>query len=182
VKLEDAPAVERVVRECSIELVAGPGGRPVVTLDGEDVSDAIRRADVTALSSPVSALPGVRRILVAKQQALASDRDVVMEGRDIGTVVLPDAEVKVFLTATIEERARRRAGELASRGESADASAIAAGIAERDARDSSRAESPLCQAPGCTVIVSDDMGIAEVVERVVALTRGVARTRRTSRR
>ena len=135
-----------------------------VTLDGRDVTADVRAPEVTEAASHVAADPAVRQALVAKQRELLSHGDWVAEGRDIGTVVAPDAELKVFLTASPQERARRRAGELG-----ADESTVLADQALRDQRDRTREHSPLAAAPGSVELDTTGMDADEVVRRVVEL-------------
>jgi cytidylate kinase len=135
-----------------------------VILDGRDVTDLIRTPDVSEGASRAAALPEVRTAMVAEQRRMMTGGDWVAEGRDIGTVVAPDAEVKVFLDASPEERARRRATELG-----ADASTVLAEQAIRDERDRSREHSPLEPAPGALVLDTTGLSLSEVVARVVAL-------------
>lgn len=151
-----------------LELVpAGDGTR--VLLDGEDVSAAIRTPELSALSSAVSALSEVRRVLVALQRSLGEAGGGVMEGRDIGTVVFPDADLKVFLTAAPGERARRRWVELERRGPAPPLDEVRAEQEARDARDSSRADSPLKVADGAVVVDTTGLEPPEVVELLAAL-------------
>lgn len=152
--------------EIRFELV---DGEQRVILDGQDVTDSIRTPDATRLSSPVSTIRGVRKRLVDLQRKMGEVGGVVMEGRDIGTVVFPDAEVKIFLTASITERARRRTEQLRQLGMEADQEQIAADIRDRDLRDSSRAHAPLTQAPDAHLIESDNMSIEEVVDAILAI-------------
>ena len=140
-------------------------------VDGEDVEGPIRTPEVGNLSSPVSAIPEVRRHLVAAQRGMAAGGGVVMEGRDIGTVVLPGAEVKVFLTASEEERARRRQSQLAEQGVERSLEQILAEQRERDERDSTRAVAPLCQAPDARRLVTDGMEKEEVVALIAGWVR-----------
>jgi cytidylate kinase len=135
-------------------------------LDGRDVSEAIRTAEVSEAASRVAADPGVREALVSKQRELIANGDWVAEGRDIGTVVAPEAELKVYLTADPAERARRRAAELGG-----EQTIVMAEQALRDERDSTRAHSPLKAAPGAVVLDTTGMGIEQVVERVAELAR-----------
>jgi len=137
--------------------------------DGEDVTEAIRTPEATRLSSPVSAIRGVRNRLVELQRKMGECGGIVMEGRDIGTVVFPNAEIKVFLTASAEERARRRTEELRQKGIEADMSRIAADIAERDLRDSSRVHAPLKQAPDAVLIETDNMTAEQVADAIIEL-------------
>ncbi len=132
-------------------------------VDGEDVEAAIRTPEVGNLSSPVSAIPEVREHLVAAQRRMAARGGVVMEGRDIGTVVLPDADLKVFLTATAGERARRRWVQLQEQGIIEDYEQVLRDQIKRDQRDSSRAVAPLCKAEDARELASDDLSPEEIV-------------------
>jgi CMP/dCMP kinase len=145
------------------------GGIPHTFLDGRDVSERIRAADVSEAASRVAADPGVREALVAQQRALIDAGDWVAEGRDIGTVVAPGAELKVYLTASAEERARRRAAELG-----ADPATVLAEQSMRDERDSTRSHSPLQAAPGALTLDTTGMGAEQVVARIAALARDAA--------
>lgn len=141
-----------------------------ITLDGTDVTQAIRRRDVTAKVSIVSAHPQVRRALLDLQRRAAADADVVMEGRDIGTKVLPAATVKVFLTATLDERTERRGREL-DIGDPAALEELKKSIVTRDRHDASRAESPLAQASDAVQIDTTGRAIEDVTAEIVALVR-----------
>ena len=149
-----------VARQVRIEL----GSR--VLLDGRDVSEEIRTPEVTRRSSQVAADPGVREALVDKQREIMAAGDYVAEGRDIGTVVAPEAEVKVFLTASAQERARRRAAELGGELEEVLADQLA-----RDERDRTRAHSPLVAAPGAVELDTTGLTVDEVVDRIAQLVR-----------
>lgn len=173
----DADAVADVARAASIELVASESGQRVLA-NGDDVTEQIRTAEVERAVSPVSAVPAVREVMVAHQRALGERGDVVAEGRDIGTVVFPDADVKVFLTASPEARARRRAvqrcgGDLASdpaaSADTAQERRILADLVERDRYDSSREASPLRPADDAVLVDSSDLAFDQVVERIVSL-------------
>jgi cytidylate kinase len=135
-----------------------------VVANGEDVTEAIRTPEVSEAASRVATDPSVREALVRKQRELLSDGDWVAEGRDIGTVVAPDADVKVFLTASPEERARRRAAELGT-----DADTVMRDQALRDAQDMDREHSPLKRAPGAALLDTSGLSVDEVVQRVVEL-------------
>jgi cytidylate kinase len=135
-----------------------------VMANGEDVTEAIRTPEVSEAASRVATDPSVREALVRKQRELLSDGDWVVEGRDIGTVVAPDADVKVFLTASPEERARRRAAELGT-----DADTVMRDQALRDAQDMDREHSPLKRAPGAALLDTSGLSVDEVVQRVVEL-------------
>lgn len=154
-----------LAREATIELSGKPSGGPGrVLLDGRDVSGEIRAPEVSEEASRVAADIGVRDALVAKQRELIAQGDWVVEGRDIGTVVAPDATLKIFLTADARERARRRAAELG-----ADAELVLAEQAMRDERDSTREHSPLQPAPGAVTLDTSGLAIEEVVRRIAAL-------------
>ena len=146
-------------------------GEQVVLLNGENVNAYLRTEAVGNMASVSSVVPEVRKKLVELQQKLARETDVVMDGRDIGTVVLPDADVKVYLTASVETRARRRFLELQEKGEPADLAKIVADIEDRDYRDMHRDISPLRQAEDATLVDSSDMTIDQVVERILELCR-----------
>jgi cytidylate kinase len=151
-----------------IDFVEGPDGVRTCA-DGHDLSEAIRTVDAAQLASKVSVVPEVRQRLVAQQRAMAAAGGVVMEGRDIGTVVCPDAPVKVFLDASVAERAQRRAGELRRDATAADVARIEKEITERDARDRTRAHSPLRPATDAVVVDTTDKTIDEVVDLLRAL-------------
>jgi len=140
-------------------------------MDGEDVSEEIRGAAVTHAVSPVSAVSGVRRALVRQQQAMAGQGGVVMDGRDIGTVVLPRAELKVFLEADVDERIRRRRLEFAAKGFSPEVAEVRRQIEERDFIDSNRADSPLQAAPDAVRFDTTGLSIDEVLAKLLVLAR-----------
>jgi len=152
-----------------IRLLPQPGGGNRVMVDGMDVTDQIRTQGIGQLASQFSEIAAVRQRMVAMQQEMAREGGVVMEGRDIQTVVLPGAEVKIFLTASAEERAKRRHLELAERGVSARYEDILAEIKQRDERDSNREHSPLKPAPDAVWVNTDGLSIEQVVERVLAI-------------
>ena len=144
-------------------------GEQVVLLGGENVNPYLRTGEVSAMASKSSAVPQVRTRLVQLQQELAAAQNVVMDGRDIGTVVLPDARVKIYLTASVEVRARRRFLEMQEKGEPADFDQIAAEIAERDHRDMTREVSPLRQADDAVLVDTSDMTIDQVTQRILEI-------------
>lgn len=136
-------------------------GRPDTYLNGENVEKEIRTMAVADRVSPVAALGFVREDLVAKQQAMGKEKGVIMDGRDIGTTVFPDAELKIFVTASAEVRARRRVEELEAKGQSVSYEEVLENIRKRDHQDSTRAVSPLRQAPDAVVLDNSRMSIAE---------------------
>ena len=140
-----------------------------VLLNGENITGYLRTEQVGNMASATSIYPAVRTKLVALQQKLAKTTDVIMDGRDIGTCVLPNAQVKIYLTASVETRANRRYKELIEKGETADLSKIAADIEERDYRDMHREMSPLRQAEDAILVDSSDMNIDEVVAAIRAI-------------
>ena len=164
----DAPSIEEACKIADIS-IEYRDGEQVVLLNGENVNAYLRTEEVGNMASVTSVNAKVREKLVELQQKLAKTKDVVMDGRDIGTVVLPNAEIKVYLTASSLVRAQRRALELEAKGESADLSKIEADIIERDNRDMTRAISPLKQAEDATLIDSSYMTIDEVVEAILNL-------------
>jgi cytidylate kinase len=169
VPLDDERALSELARRTAVELSAGGHG---VRLDGRDVTAAIRTRDVSAAASRVSAHPQVRRQMVARQQELGRAGGVVLDGRDIGTAVFPDADVKFYVDADARRRAVRRQEELAAAGTIADVEAIEDEIRARDHADSTRVDSPLTRAPDAVVIDSSDLGVEAVVERMLAVIAG----------
>ncbi|WP_417144179.1 (d)CMP kinase [Raoultibacter massiliensis] len=169
VALDDAEALGAIAREKEISFghVAGDPAPKRVFVDGTEVTDAIRTADIDKAVSPVSAAKPVREALVAQQQRIGNAGDYVVEGRDIGTVVFPEAEVKVFLTASDEERAHRRVRQNVDRGVgSIDYDEVLADLKRRDEHDSSRETSPLRPADDAVHIDSTESYIEDVIERI----------------
>ena len=142
-----------------------------VYLNGKDISSRLRNEEVGNMASVTSAIPEVRKKLLELQQNLAKTQNVIMDGRDIGTCVLPHADVKVYLTASVETRAKRRYQELREKGEDCNLEEIAHDIEERDRRDMTREIAPLKQAEDAVLVDSSDMTIAEVVKTIVDLCR-----------
>ena len=162
----DRHRMEQLALAADIKLAQGK-----ILLNGEDVSEAIRAPDVANGASRVAVLPGVRRALVAKQRAIGERSSAVMEGRDIGTVVFPDADVKIFLDARPEERVRRRLVEERAKGAATDEQALAKEMDERDRRDSTRADAPLTQAEDAIYLDSTALNIDEVEEAILKIIR-----------
>ncbi len=174
VPLTDSTSAEMVVARSRIELRWTSEGTRV-WLDGEEVTAEIRRPEAAQAASRVSTIPGVRAILVARQREFAAAGGVVMEGRDIGTVVLPDADLKIFLTASADVRARRRADELAARGETVNFDEMKREVVARDQRDTGRAASPLAAAPDAVIVDTTAMEAEEVARLIVLLARETER-------
>jgi len=168
---DDPERVVQLLQTTDIQLKPRPDGVNQIVVDGDDVTNEIRSPDISQLASKLSAIPPVRRRMVALQQDTAREGGVVMEGRDIQTVVLPESEVKIFLTASPEERARRRWAELRQRGLEANLADVLAEIQARDRRDSAREDSPLKPAPDAVHLNTDGLTIEQVVARVLDLVR-----------
>ena len=160
--------IDRRCQEADIS-IGYVDGKQIVYLNGENVNGLIRTEEVGNMASASSPNPNVRRKLVELQQKLASDKDVVMDGRDIGTCVLPDAQVKVYLTADSRVRAERRYKELEEKGIACSLDEIERDIVERDHQDMTREISPLMQAPDAVLVDSSDMTIEEAADAVIAL-------------
>lgn len=166
VDMSDMHRMEQLA--AAAEILLAPGR---IELNGEDVTEEIRRAEVSSGASKIAVIPGVRRAMVAKQRAIGERSSVVMEGRDIGTVVFPNAEVKVYLDAEVAERVRRRLEEMRAKGQAVDAEKLTAEIKERDLRDSTRADAPLSQAPDAVYLDSTHLSIGEVEEAILKIVR-----------
>ena len=162
----DMHRLEQLAMAAEISLEPGR-----IRLNGEDVTEAIRTQEVASGASKVSAIPGVRRALVAKQRAIGERTSVVMEGRDIGTVVFPGAEVKIYLDADPEARVRRRLADLRAQGDGISETQLAAQMKERDQRDSTRRDAPLAQAPDATYLDSTPLSLEEVEEAILRIVR-----------
>jgi cytidylate kinase len=162
---DDEAALARIAVELDAEFVFSEQGMQVL-LDGLDVSGRLRSEEVSAFSSRIAALPGVRAALVQRQRAFRQAPGLVADGRDMGTVIFPDAKLKIFLTASAEARAERRHKQLKEKGESVNLSRLFRDIEKRDERDRSRAVSPLKPADDAHVIDSTELSIDEVLRKV----------------
>jgi cytidylate kinase len=168
VATSDMHRLEQLAKEAKIELTRGDSR---VLLNDEDVTEAIREPEIAAAASQVSAVPAVRRALLSVQRAMAEKSSVVMEGRDIGSVVFPNAQVKIFLDADPRERARRRAREMQTEGSPLNVEAVAGEMEQRDQRDRTRSEAPLVQAPDAQLIDTTGLSLEEVEEVILRLIR-----------
>lgn len=168
VPLSDHDALEETAAVAEIEMRPGTGR---LRINNHDVTELIRQPEISEAASRISTVPGVRAALVFKQRQLADTQSVVMEGRDIGTVVFPHATVKIYLDAAAEVRAERRIQELQEKRVPISASQVTAEMSERDARDRSRAESPLLQAPDAAYIDSTGMSAEQVEEAILKIVR-----------
>ena len=169
VSAADRGRLVQIAAALEFRFVTEPCGVMRTFIDGEDITETLQQPSVAQVASAIATIPPLRAELVAKQQAYGRQGGVVMEGRDIQTVVFPDADIKIFLTASPEERARRRWKELVARGESHLYAAILQEVRERDHRDETRAASPLRAAPDAICIDTDHLGIEQVVEYVLAI-------------
>lgn len=165
---EDQQAVEAACPDIRVTIEYQDGEQQVL-LNGENVNAYIRTEQVSLMTSKVSQYPKVREKLVSLQKQLAAEQNVIMDGRDIGTCVLPDADAKIYLTASVKERATRRYKEQIEKGMQADLSEIEADIEKRDYQDMHREVSPLCQAEDAVLVDSSDMTIREVVAEIIRI-------------
>jgi CMP/dCMP kinase len=164
---ENEELVCRVIKDCKVRLEKTDSGNQVF-LDGKNVTDTIRSREVTRNVSAISSYASVRKLMVEEQRKLCKQGGVVLEGRDIGTVVVPKAELKIFMVASIEERVRRRQKELADKGTNIDYEKLVNEIIERDAKDSKRTESPLRKAEDAIILDTSNLTINQQVEFIVA--------------
>lgn len=167
---DDEAAITKACEEVTID-IAYENGKQQIYVNDENITDHLREEAVGNMASKSSAISAVRGKLLELQRDLAKREDVVMDGRDIGTSVLPDADIKIFLTASVDTRARRRYNELLNKGEDCDYDQIAADIEERDRRDMTREISPLCRAEDAELVDSSEMTIEEVVEKIESFCR-----------
>jgi cytidylate kinase len=172
IALDDANALTTIANE--IQIAFDQAVPPTVFLNGSDVTTEIRTPDIGTAASIVSQVPGVRVAMVRQQQSLGAIDSIVMEGRDIGTVVFPDAEIKIYLTASVSERAKRRAGELSAAGQVVNLDDIECQISERDYRDMHRDDSPLCVAAGAWELNTDGISIDDVISMIVSHARSLS--------
>jgi pantoate ligase/cytidylate kinase len=169
IAIDDEPSIAELVSQCEIELSGHPSSVSV-SIDGQNVTQAIRSLEVTSNVSAIAAQPIVRHELVRQQRRYGKDGGIVIDGRDIGTYVFPDAELKLFLTASVQERARRRQQDLKNQGKNdISLDELEQAIYDRDRKDSTRALAPLRQAEDAIEIQTDDLTVAEVVDRIVQL-------------
>lgn len=166
----DADGILSCLPEISIEMRYEAGGQRVF-LNGKDPGDRIREPEISMYASAVSALPAVRQFLLSTQRNVAEKNSVIMDGRDIGTVILPGADVKVFLTASDEARARRRTLELQEKGMLADYESVLREMRERDGNDRNRAVAPAVAAPDAVLLDNSDMDVEETADEIIRLCR-----------
>jgi cytidylate kinase len=172
IALGDAERLSQMAQQFDIRFGSGPAGEEIVWLDGQDVTGDIRTEGAGNDASKVAALPQVRAALLERQRLFAVPPGLVADGRDMGTVVFPDAQVKIFLTASPEERALRRHKQLKEKGVAATLAALSLEIAERDRRDTTRSASPLVASADAVLLDTTGMSVDAVVERVLKIARG----------
>lgn len=172
VDLDDSKDIAANTDSADIDIVYEDGVQCVM-LNGENVNGVIRTEEISNAASKVAVVPEVRKKMLILQREIAKKHDVIMDGRDIGSAVLPDAGLKIYLTASVDERARRRYKENLEKGMDADLEKIKADIRERDERDMTRSEAPLTKVPDAVEIDSSDMSADEVTERIEELIRGI---------
>lgn len=167
---EEKIAVADACRDAEVT-IGYENGAQQIYLNGENITPMLRTEEVGNMASKTSAIPEVREKLLELQRSLAREKDVIMDGRDIGTNILPDADVKIYLTASVETRAKRRYNELKAKGVPCDLESISRDIEERDNRDMTRQIAPLKQAEDAILVDSSDMTIPEVVEKICSYCR-----------
>lgn len=161
--------VEQLLSEITVDLTFNDKGEQIVLLDGEDVSGLIRTPEASMIASKISAVPSVRAYLLDLQRSMAKSHNVIMDGRDIGTVVLPDAKVKIFLTASPEARAQRRYKELCEKGMDVKYEDILNDVITRDYNDTHRETAPLKPAEGCVMVDTTELDFEQSVERIISV-------------
>lgn len=161
--------VEKLLSEITVDLTFNDNGEQIVLLDGEDVSGLIRTPEASMMASKISAVPSVRAYLLDLQRNMAKSHNVIMDGRDIGTVVLPDAKVKIFLTASPEARAQRRYKELCEKGMDVKYEDILNDVITRDYNDTHRETAPLKPAEGCVTVDTTELDFEQSVEKIISV-------------
>lgn len=161
--------VENLLSEITVDLTFNEKGEQIVLLDGEDVSGLIRTPEASMTASKISAVPSVRAYLLDLQRNMAKSHNVIMDGRDIGTVVLPDAKVKIFLTASPEARAQRRYKELCEKGMDVKYDDILNDVITRDYNDTHRETAPLRPAEGCVMVDTTELDFEQSVEKIISV-------------
>lgn len=161
--------VEKLLSEIKVDLTFNEQGEQIVLLDNEDVSGLIRTPEASMMASKISAIPAVRAYLLDLQRSMAKSQNVIMDGRDIGTVVLPDAQVKIFLTASPKVRAERRYKELVEKGMNVNYDDILNDVIERDYNDTHRETAPLKPADGCIIVDTTDIDFEQSVEKIISV-------------
>ncbi len=169
VEPKPSPEVDTMLSEITVDLTFNEKGEQIVLLDGEDVSGLIRTPEASMMASKISAVPSVRAYLLDLQRNMAKTHDVIMDGRDIGTVVLPDARVKIFLTASPEARAKRRYKELCEKGMDVNYEDILNDVITRDYNDTHRETAPLKPAEGCVTVDTTELDFEQSVKKIISV-------------
>jgi cytidylate kinase len=169
VAFDEVEKLEAIAAGLDASFLPQPGGNPIITLEKQEVTDAIRTEQAGGDASRVAAVPGVRRALLQRQRDFRQPPGLVADGRDMGTTIFPDAPAKLFLTASVEARAERRYKQLKEKGLDVNLASLLGEIAERDERDRSRITSPLIPADDAVIIDTSDLGIQAVFDRVMAV-------------
>ena len=169
VEPKPSPEVDALLSEITVDLTFNEKGEQIVLLDGEDVSGLIRTPEASMMASKISAVPSVRAYLLDLQRNMAKTHDVIMDGRDIGTVVLPDVRVKIFLTASPEARANRRYKELCEKGMDVKYEDILSDVITRDYNDTHRETAPLKPAEGCVTVDTTELDFEQSVEKIISV-------------
>ncbi|MFN2363649.1 MAG: (d)CMP kinase [Halarsenatibacteraceae bacterium] len=173
INIEDEESINQIAKNISIDFsTPDKNGNVLVFVNSRNLTDQIRSVEVDNNVSKVASIPEVREVMLNKQRELAGNNSVVMDGRDIGTRVLPDADLKIFLTATLEERAKRRYYDLVEKEINIDLAEVEENIKMRDEKDSNREHSPLKEAEDSYKIISDDLGPEEVADKIISLLEG----------
>lgn len=166
---KDAPAILKMLEDIKVELAFNDKKEQIVLLNGEDVSSLIRTPEISMYASDVSAIPQVRAFLLDLQRNMAKTNNIIMDGRDIGTVVLPDAKVKIFLTASAEVRAKRRYNELVEKGIDVKYEDVLSDVITRDYNDSHRETAPLKPAEDSVIVDTSDLDLMQSVEKLISI-------------
>lgn len=161
--------MENLLSKITVDLAFGENGEQLVLLDGEDVSQLIRTPEASMMASAVSAVNCVREYLLGLQRSIAENNNVIMDGRDIGTVILPDAQVKIFLTASPETRAKRRYEELVNKGLDVEYEDVLKDVIKRDYNDSHRDIAPLKPAEGCVIVDTTELNFEQSLEKIISV-------------
>ena len=165
----DSPEVDELLTKITVDLTFNDKGEQIVLLNGEDVSGFIRTPEASMTASRISAVPNVRAFLLDLQRNMAKTHNVIMDGRDIGTVVLPDAQVKIFLTASPEARAGRRYKELIEKGMDVNYEDILHDVITRDYNDSHRETAPLKPAEGCVIVDTTELDLEQSIDKIISV-------------
>lgn len=169
VEPKTSPEIDKLLSQITVDLTFNDKNEQIVLLNGEDVSGLIRTPEASMMASAISAVPSVRAYLLDLQRNMAKSHNVIMDGRDIGTVVLPDAKVKIFLTASVQARAERRYKELCEKGINVQYEDVLNDVITRDYNDSHRETAPLKPADGCVIVDTTELDFEQSVEKIISV-------------